>query len=371
MRIEKLKLVQFKNYQEQVFYFHERLNCLVGLNGMGKTNVLDAIHTLCMTRSKFTVQDRLLIHGQGEFYRLEADVVSLQGRMDHYVLKYAREGKKTLEKNRANVARNTDHVGDLPLVFYSPDDHLVLSGLSAERRKLLDQTISQSQNHYLQDLLAYNRMLKHRNALLQQFQLQQRLQPDLLDAVDHQMIPVARQLIRDRKEFADSFAPHIQEKYSEISGGKELVTWRYKNSLEEESLEEYWKKNRPQDVLIGRTQKGPHRDDWQVMMGKRSAARFASQGQMKTIMLAIRWAQWYWLKDKTGRIPFLLVDDLFDKLDAERISHFLNLIQSLEQAQVFVTYTHPEMLEEQLDSFGMSYKMFYIRDGEVIDEKTK
>ncbi|MCB0601740.1 MAG: DNA replication/repair protein RecF [Saprospiraceae bacterium] len=371
LRFTKLKLVQFKNYREETFYFHERLNCLVGLNGTGKTNVLDALHTLCMTKSKFTGQDKLLIHDQDSFYRIEGEVLDESTRRNFYVIKYAREGKKTLEKNHQNIARSIDHVGQIPLVFYSPDDHMVLSGPSADRRKLMDQTISQADNAYLDNLVTYNRLLKHRNALLARFQMQRQLQPQLLDAIDHQLLPVGQALVQSRQEFADGFSPQVQEKYGVIAGGKESVEWKYKPSLLPEEMQRVWSNERQQDLNLGRTMAGPHRDDWQVMLGRRSAKRYASQGQMKTIMLSMRWAQWNWLKLGTEKIPLLLIDDLFDKLDEERIKHFLQLIGSLTEAQVFVTYTHPEMLQAHLDDFQMPYKMFYINEGAIADEETK
>ncbi|MCB0670692.1 MAG: DNA replication and repair protein RecF [Saprospiraceae bacterium] len=371
LRFTKLKLIQFKNYRDETFHFHERLNCLVGLNGTGKTNVLDALHTLCMTKSKFTGQDKLLIHDQDDFYRIEGEVLDASLRRDSYVIKYAREGKKTLEKNHQNIARSIDHVGQIPLVFYSPDDHMVLSGPSAERRKLVDQTISQADSYYLDNLMTYNRLLKHRNALLAKFQANHQVQPQLLDAIDYQMLPVGQALVTCRQAFADEFSEQVQEKYGIIAGGKEQIAWRYRPSLKPGEMQQSWQEGRQYDISLGRTQSGPHRDDWQVMLGNRSAKRYASQGQMKSIMLSMRWAQWHWLKQGTTKPPLLLIDDLFDKLDEERIRHFLQLIGGLEEAQVFVTYTHPEMLQSHLDDFQMTYKMFYINEGAIVNETTK
>lgn len=339
MVLKELTLVNFKNYREEKFRFNHRLITISGDNGMGKTNVLDAIYYLAMGKSYFTGSDRNLITTDQDFFRLDARLEEGEDQY-HLVIKNRLGQGKEIELNGVRIARLSDHIGLVPVVFISPDDvHSLLSG-NEERRVFINNTLVQLNTQYLDALAIYNRNLKQRNALLKDFADKQYWDQDLLDVITDAMIAPAHFIHETRTALINQFNPVLQEYYQHISQARETVSLIYTSQLDMGNLKSLSTKNAPKDRITQRTSVGIHKDEINFFMNNRPLKDFASQGQLKSYIFGLKLAQYAYLKTNTLKNPILLLDDVFDKLDQGRVERLLSLMGAEQFGQIFITDTH-------------------------------
>jgi DNA replication and repair protein RecF len=357
LHIQSLKLTHFKSYAEGQFVFSPRINCLVGFNGVGKTNVLDAIHFLCLTKSHRSMPDKHLVRHGSDFLRVEG-VFEREARLRKVVVKMAAEKRKEWEVDGTSVERLADHIGQFPAVMIAPDDVSLVQEGSEERRRYLDGALSQISTDYLKNLMLFNALLKQRNALLKSFGEQKRFEPLLLDAIDRQMPAPAAAIHHARREMATAIAPIFEAIYASISGEKEQAAFQLNSDWPADG--DYLSQllsARDRDRYAERTQFGPHRDDLELMLDLQPVKRFASQGQLKSYLLALRLAQYEYLRAGTGVAPILLLDDIFDKLDVLRVRQLVGLLIDRQVGQVFMTDTQQERMEAAVAPFGADYRI--------------
>lgn len=360
LTLKHIKLTNFKNYSSQELDFEEKLNCFVGNNGMGKTNLLDAIHYLSLGKSKFQTSDRLLIlHGM-DFFRLEAQF-SLGAKKEKVVAKVATGRKKVLECNDIPYRKLSQHVGHFPSVFIAPDDVYLIREGSEDRRKFVDHLLSQMYPSYLLALIEYQSVLKQRNALLKQWP--DNPNPSLLEIYSNQLINPAQTIHQYRATFISTFCPILQHHYSILADEQEEVTLEYSSQMNEEPLDQLLRKSREKDIILQRTTQGIHKDDLKFLIRGRPLKLFGSQGQLKSFLLALKLAEYQVLKDEKKIFPLLILDDIFDKLDQSRIRHLIQIIGNEEFGQIFISDTHQDRLKEIILEIGISVKNFKIVSG--------
>ena len=341
--LETLKTVNFRNLTAQTVTCGPGLHFVSGPNGAGKTNLLDACYYLCLARSHFPYGDSSAVAHGINWLRLEGSFTAGE-RTERIALKLQPRKGKTVERNGVAYDTLAEHIGLLPAVMISPADIDLVAGPPEARRRFLDQPISQYDGGYLRALLTYNRVLRQRNALLKACDHPLELDLGLLAGYDRQLLGPAERINEARSAFAITIEPHFRELYAAICGGVEEPGLGYRSKLSERPLNELLLRTRDQDVALGRTNAGPHRDDLELTLGGEGLRRYASQGQLKTFALALRLAQARLLRREHGRTPIVLLDDLFDRLDPARVQHLVDLLADEEYAQVFITDTHPERL---------------------------
>jgi len=368
LQLSRLKIINFKNYESQTLDFSPRLNCLTGLNGMGKTNVLDAVFFVCLCKSHSGLNDRNLVRHGEDFFRLEAQFKSGKEK-SKVVAKYQLGGRKEFERNGNAVERLSDHIGQFPVVMIAPDDVSLVQEGSEDRRRFLDTTLSQISADYLRNLVQYNALLKQRNALLKLFFEQRRFDSVLLESIDRQMPGPAKALYEQRSSFVEQFKPYFADFYAAISGSREAVDMTYQSDLSKGVLDELFQQSLEKDRVLQRSTVGPHRDDLLLFMDGLPVKKFASQGQLKSYLLALRLAQYEVLRQQIGQTPILLLDDIFDKLDETRVRQLVGLLIERDFGQVFVTDTQRSRMESVVSSFDGTYKMFEV-DNAVVQEVT-
>ena len=363
MYLDELHILNYKNIREAQLHFADKLNCFVGLNGQGKTNILDAIYLLSFTKSAYNAIDSMNItHGEDMgmvqgIYQEAGEPITITCGMKRGQKKQFRNGKK-------DYKRMVDHIGLLPLVMVSPQDGRLIEDGSDERRRFLDVVISQHNKEYLNRLNTYNALLKQRNALLKEESekeaiCQCRDISSLLEVYELQMVPQAEYIYRERSRFVEQFIPLFQEIYSELSGDAEQVSLRYISQLQDRNLAEAYVRTRERDRILGWTSQGIHKDEIEMLLGDYPLKRVGSQGQQKTYLLAMKLAQALYL----GK-PILLLDDIFDKLDSERVARIVRLVNSDRFGQIFITDTDRQHLTDLLRPTPEA-KIFYVERGEI------
>ncbi len=366
IRLDTLRLAEFKSHAAQSFQFATKLNSLVGLNGVGKTNILDAIHLLCLTKSHFSMPDNALIKHGADYFRVEGiftkKIDEKQESTEKIVVKMAARKRKVIERNNVAYTRAAEHIGLLPTVMLSPDDpYLLLDGGSEERRNFLDKAISQSNHAYLQALITYQKIIEQRNALLKQAN-EQGIAPNrsLLSVYNEQLIAPVSLLYTCRKAWMLQFTPIFQTYYTAISGGNEAVSCVYESQLHEKSYFELLEQSYAKDCVLGRSTAGIHKDDLVFYINEYPLKRYASQGQMKSYILALKLAQSECLRCDTGIAPILLLDDIFDKLDAKRVQHLLTLLHAPNFGQLFVTDTDTNRIAAIAHTITSDFRQFVL-----------
>ena len=364
MYLKELSLVQFKNYPELRLPLNAQINCFVGPNGSGKTNLLDAIYYLSFCKSYFNPVDSQNVRHGDEFFVIEG-WYQRQERPEHLYLGVKKGQKKSVRRNKKKYDRISEHIGLFPLVIISPSDRdLILEG-SDVRRKFIDGVIAQSNKRYLDDLLQYNRILQQRNSLLKYFAANRSFDATSLETYDEQLDPLAERIHQDRKEFLDRFIPIFQKYYSDISGGAEEVGVEYQAKLGEQSLQLVLFECREDDRRRQHTTQGTHKDDLEFTLQGYPIKRTGSQGQQKTFLIALKLAQFTFLKELTGITPILLLDDIFDKLDDQRVGALIRMVEEHRFGQIFLSDTHFERTESLVKQFNESYRMYTVCKGEV------
>ena len=357
--------------------FSPKLNCFVGLNGQGKTNVLDAIYLLSFTKSAYTSQDSLNItHGQ-EMAMVQGvydgEGVEANGESLTISCGLRRGVKKQFRRDRKDYKRLIDHIGLVPLVMVSPADHQLIEEGSDERRRFMDSVIAQLDKQYLDDLTRYNALLKQRNALLKQYAEASDVPWDLFEVLEEQMLPLAEYIFRARTAFFEAFEPYFQEVYNEIANGQELMAnsqaelpvLRYISQFQDRDLREAYLRTRQRDLILGWTSQGVHKDDLLMQLGDYPLKQVASQGQQKTYLLAMKLAQALYLSQMSNTAkPILLLDDIFDRLDSERVNRIVQMVQRPEFGQIFITDTDRQHLTEILRP-DPEARIFYVQDGQI------
>ena len=350
--------------------FSDKLNCFVGLNGQGKTNILDAIYYLSFTKSAYNAIDSQNIHHDEEMAMVQGRYVD--GEAEEMISCGLKRGvKKQFRRGKKDYKRLLDHIGLIPLVMVSPQDsELVVEG-SEERRRFVDGVISQYNKAYLEHLTQYNALLKQRNLLLKRYEnagLEQ-LPVELFDVLEMQMVQHAEPIYAERVKFIEQFTPYFQEVYRAISGDKEQVSLGYVSQLHERDLTEALARTRARDLLIGWTSQGVHKDELEMKLGEYPLKRVGSQGQQKTYLLAMKLGQALYLSSvhKGDKKPILLLDDIFDKLDSERVERIVQLVVGQQFGQIFITDTDRQHLTTILREKVDGAKVWHVENGEVTE----
>lgn len=370
MYLQKIILTNFKNYPKQTIELSPKLNCFTGLNGMGKTNILDAVYYLCMCKSHFSAGDNYVVQTGQEFFRIEGNFVNNANKILKVVAKVQPRKNKVFEHDNVVYDKLSEHIGKVPIVMIAPDDVALITEGSEERRRLMDITISQLDQHYLNALLTYNKIIEQRNALLKQLgQSNSTNNIGLLDIYDSQLLAPAQYIFEQRQKLVAQLSPVFQHYYGIISNQQEQPNCFYESKLLHTPYIDLLKQSRDKDRILQRTTAGIHRDDIVFYFDEGSPAkRFASQGQLKSFLLAIKLAQHDILRDRTATMPILLLDDIFDKLDAERVRQLLHLLSGENFGQILVTDTQKERVLSAISAEYPNYKHFHIQQGQVNDE---
>ncbi|MFN4145168.1 MAG: DNA replication/repair protein RecF [Runella sp.] len=359
LHLEKLHLTHFKNYEERFWEFDAQLNCIVGDNGSGKTNLLDAIYWLSLTKSAFHTQDVFSIKHEADFmmingyFRKEEKLIQITCSLQRGQRKIVMADKKAYE-------RLSEHIGQFPVVLVAPNDTDLVRGGSEERRRFFDGVLSQLDQMYLQDLLQYNKMLSQRNSLLKIFAERQYTDDLLLDTYDEPLVQLANRIFDRRRLFLNQFESLVQYYYAFLGQQRESVAIRHESDVEAIAFREKFRQHRQRDLQAQRTLMGIHKDDFEFLMDAVPLRKFGSQGQQKSFVLALKLAQFELLAIEKEMKPLLLLDDIFDKLDDLRIQKLLELIDNQIFGQVFLTDARPDRTRQLLAPLKASVKFFEI-----------
>ncbi len=366
MYIRNLSLTNFKNYQSVDLEFSPRINCFVGNNGVGKTNILDAIHYLSLTKSFFNSIDGISIKHGEEYFIIDGTFIRYDDE-DRIYCAFQKQKQKVLKKNGKEYQRLSDHVGRYPVVMISPaDSALILEG-SEERRKFMNKIISQYDAGYLDSVLRYGKALQQRNKLLKNFGISGGFDEEMLRMWDVQLVKYGTSVYNERKTLVDELVPVFREYYSMISSGKEEVRLSYKSHLDEGDFAEALIDNVGKDRALEYTTTGIHKDDLSLEMGGHPVRILGSQGQQKSYLVALKLAKFDYISRKSGIAPVLLLDDIFDKFDAERVEQIIRLVGNHRFGQIFITDTHQSRLHDILSSHDTDYRLFRISDNSVAE----
>ncbi len=359
MVLKSLSIDNFKNIRHARLEFSPKVNGLLGNNGMGKSNLLDAIFSLSFGRSFCGVQDKMLLT-RGEPFTLVRGAYERRGLDEDLTLGLTEGRRKSLKRKGKEYQKLSDHIGSFPLVLVSPADVDLVRESAEERRRWMDMVISQSDTRYLDALIRYGRGLEQRNRLLKDGVVDH----SLFDAVESMMEPAADYIFNARKQWVERLMPIFSRHYALISGEQEEPGLRYVSRLEEASLGQLMDEARRHDEIVKHTSVGPHRDDIELTLNGMEMRRTGSQGQCKTFVIALRLAQYEFLREATGMKPLLLLDDIFDKLDADRVTRIVQLVDEAGFGQIFITDTNRSHLDEIMGRTGGDYRLWEVENGE-------
>jgi DNA replication and repair protein RecF len=357
MFLKKISLFNYKNFSEASFEFDSKINCFVGKNGIGKTNVLDAIYHLAYGKSYFNPLAVQNIKHNEEFFVIDGEFEKAE-RNEQIVSSFKKGQKKILKRNGKPYEKFSDHIGFIPLVIISPaDNDLIIEG-SETRRKFIDSVISQLDSSYLQELIQYQKIISQRNALLKYFALNHVFETDTLSIYNEQLNDLGQNIFEKRKQFIDDFLPIFNKHHRAISGSEEKVQLVYESHLFEGTTLQLLEQNLSKDRALQYTSVGIHKDDLAFQIDGFPIKKFGSQGQQKSFLIALKLAQFEFVKKQSGEKPILLFDDIFDKLDETRVSKIVAMVNQEEFGQLFISDTHPERTESIVKTTHQSYKIF-------------
>ncbi|WP_372641786.1 DNA replication/repair protein RecF [Ancylomarina sp.] len=364
MHLERLSLINYKNIKELEIELSPKINCFIGNNGMGKTNLLDAVYYLSFCKSYFHSTDQLNIKHDELFMVLEGNYKRQD--MDELIYCGVKRGqKKNFKRNKKEYKKLSEHIGLLPIVMVSPADVRLITDGSEERRKYMDSVISQYDRKYLDDLIRYNRVILQRNKLLKDFARRGQFEEDSLSIWDEQMIILSASIHEKRKDFLNKLMPVFQEYYNVISQGNEIVNLEYKSQLNDHEMRDLLRHARLKDQVMQYTTVGIHKDDLTLSLGDYPIKKMGSQGQQKTYLIALKLAQFEFIKKLSDYNPILLLDDIFDKLDTERVEQIVHLVSEERFGQIFISDTNRDHLDQILSSSNLTYKLFVLDGGAV------
>jgi DNA replication and repair protein RecF len=370
MKLKKLNLLNFKNYDELTLRFSDGVNCLVGNNGVGKTNVMDAIYYLSFCKSYFNAIDSQNIkHDQG-FFSIQGEY-EREGRVEKLFCGLKRKQKKQFKRNKKEYSRIADHIGLFPLVMISPTDGELITEGSEVRRKLMDGIISQFNQRYLEALLNYNKALMHRNALLKQFAFAGNFSVTSLELWNEQLIRYGALLHKERLEFIGEFQPYFERYYALLGNENEEVKLDYQSQLLATSFDVLLDEHLSKDRKFQHSTAGIHKDDWLFQLNGMPIKKFGSQGQQKTFLLALKLGQAAYIGSQVNIAPILLLDDIYDKLDVNRVRKLAEIASGETFGQVFITDAHPERSRELFANLNSDVKLFDLPNPEPTNDESK
>jgi DNA replication and repair protein RecF len=353
MHLEKLQLVHFKNYENRFFTFSPDLNCILGPNGSGKTNLLDAIYFLGYCKSALHSQDALSIQFKADYMQIEGLFKTEETEL--IACQVQRIGKKTLSQNKVAYERFSDHIGKYPAVLILPDDTDLIRDGSETRRKLFDGILSVLSPAYLQDFMAYTKVLDQRNSLLKLFAERQSVDHDLINIYTEQLLAIGGRIHAERRVFIEKFIPIFLKHYAFLSDSVENVELSYISEWLEPDFKTIFRNTLSTDLAAQRTTKGIHKDDYQFSLNQQPLKKFGSQGQRKSFVMAVRMAQFEIITEVKGFKPILLLDDIFDKLDENRIRKLVEMIKDGVFSQIFLTDARPQRTRQLLEGLDVNF----------------
>jgi DNA replication and repair protein RecF len=359
MYLKNISLFNYKNFAEANFDFDAKINCFVGKNGKGKTNVLDAIYHLSYGKSYFnplSVQN--IKHGEA-FFVIDGNF-DKSDRNEQIICSLKSGSKKILKRNGKQYDKFSDHIGFVPLVIISPTDNDLIVEGSETRRKFIDSVISQLDVNYLQQLIQYQKVISQRNALLKYFAANQIFETDTLHIYNEQLNGFGQQIFEKRKQFLDDFVPIFNKHHQAITDSEEAVQIKYESQLFANNLQTLLELNINKDRILQYTSVGIHKDDLLFEIDNHPIKKFGSQGQQKSFLIALKLAQFEFLKNQNKENPILLLDDIFDKLDEFRVGKIVSMVNNEAFGQIFISDTHPERTENIVKMTSQSYKIFSI-----------
>ena len=367
MILKRISILNYKNLEQVELNFSAKLNCFFGQNGMGKTNLLDAVYFLSFCKSAGNPIDSQNIRHEQDFFVIQGFYEAMDGTPEEIYCGMKRRSKKQFKRNKKEYSRLSDHIGFIPLVMVSPADSELIAGGSDERRRFMDVVISQYDKEYLDALIRYNKALVQRNTLLKS---EQPIEEELFLVWEEMMAQAGEVVFRKREAFISEFIPIFQSFYSYISQDKEQVGLTYESHARNASLE-VLKESRVRDKIMGYSLRGIHKDELNMLLGDFPIKREGSQGQNKTYLVALKLAQFDFLKRTGSTVPLLLLDDIFDKLDASRVEQIVKLVAGDNFGQIFITDTNREHLDRILYKVGSDYKMFRVESGAINEMEEK
>jgi DNA replication and repair protein RecF len=359
LNLQSLNVLAFKNIDESKLSFSTRINCFVGENGVGKTNYLDAIYHLAMGKSYFNAVALQNIQNGRDFFLIEGTFEGLH-QPEHVVCSLKKGHKKVMKRNGKAYEKLAEHVGRIPLVMISPADTDLIHEGSETRRKFMDSVISQWDQNYLSQLMDYQKVLSQRNALLKHFASMQTFDEQRLAPYDYQLCRLAPPIFESRKKFVEAFIPLFKTYYNQLSNAHEVVDVIYESALLDADMQQLLKEMQQKDRVLQYTTAGIHKDDLKFRMHENPVKKFGSQGQQKTYLIALKLAQFDLLFSRKGQKPILLLDDIFDKLDDQRVANLVAMVQEDRFGQIFITDTHYERTESVVKKTHQPYQMIRV-----------
>ena len=363
MILKHLSIINYKNLSQVDLALSPKINCFVGNNGMGKTNLLDAVYYLSFCRSSSNPIDTQII-------KHDADVCMIQGKYEldnrseeEIYCGLRRRQKKQFKRNKKEYEKLSDHIGFIPLVMISPADIEIIQGNSEERRKFMDIALSQFDKEYMQALIRYNKALQQRNALLKMENNE--IDPTLLELWEDQMVEDGEFIYRKRQLFVEEFTPIFDEFYKKISLSNESVSFNYVSQLQDNNFKDALRRHRRRDMALGHTATGVHRDELEMLLDGFPIKKVGSQGQNKTYFVSMKLAQFHYLLTTGKQTPILLLDDIFDRLDANRVEEIVKLVSSDEFGQIFISDTNRESFDKILERINNSHHIYSVTNGEI------
>lgn len=363
MILQSLSIINYKNLRQAELQFSPKMNCFIGNNGMGKTNLLDAVYYLSFCKSYTNPIDSQIICHDADVCMLQGRYHTEDGKEEEVYSSIRRRQKKQFRRNKKEYERLSDHIGLIPLVMISPADNELITGASEERRKFMDMAISQFDREYLRALVRYNKALQQRNVLLKNEE--GAVDSDILELWEEQLVVEGNYIHRERKAFIDVFTPIFNRFYERISGSQEDVSFAYSSQLNVDDFGERLRRNRQRDMIMGHTTTGIHRDELEMLLDGYPIKKVGSQGQNKTFFVSLKLAQFHFLLLKGGTKPILLLDDIFDRLDAARVEEIVKLVSEPEFGQIFLSDTNRESLDRILQGIGNNSHIYTVIDGEI------
>lgn len=365
--LKRLGLVNFKTYHEAELDFSQKINCFVGLNGVGKTNLFDSIYYLAFSKSYFSQQDAENISHGEDFFTIQGEF-ELSGRHEKLFCGVKRDQKKVFKRNDKAYERLADHIGLIPLVMVSPSDTNLIHDGSEERRKYMNNVISQYNRQYLEDVMHYNKALNHRNKLLKDFSRRGAFDHAALEVWDFSMADLGEKIHAARKDFIERLIPIFQHYYSFISEASEQVHLTYRSQLEKNNMITLIQSSLDRDRALQYSTVGIHRDDLLLGIKGFSIKQQGSQGQQKTFLVALKLAQYDFLKQISGIKPLMLLDDIFDKFDDKRVKRLVELVSDQSFGQIFITDKNPDNIKLVLSEVPVDSRLFTVELGKAIEK---
>jgi DNA replication and repair protein RecF len=368
MYLQSLSLINFKNYSQAELTFSGKINCFVGNNGVGKTNLLDAIHYLSLCKSYFNFIDSQNIKHGEDFFVIQGNYL-IKTSSEEIYCGFKRNGRKIFKRNKKEYDRLAEHVGLIPVVIITPSDSSLIIEGSEVRRRLVDSIVSQFDKFYLDDLMNYNRVLLQRNKMLKEIAENGRFDSDMNEVYTSQLSTLGDKIFRKRTDFISSFKPVFQKYYSLIAGENEQVELVYQSQLQEKNMAELLTGNLAKDRILEYTSAGIHKDDLLLLLGDHPVKKIGSQGQQKTYVVALKLAEFDFIEKISGSKPLLLLDDIFDKFDPSRVKQIIHLASDEHFGQIFITDTEINRIEKVLKEISFDHSIFIVEEGGRIAQK--